>query len=145
MPNKALRILIADTQHTYRIVLERLFNQLGYFRIVPVSDVQALLTLVEYGSEPFDLVIVNAGLAQGALDLHGFALYNPQIRHAMIYNVPLIGLAPVPVARRSSLHSSHAPLPDLASLRRLMERVDPPFSESLQPSRSRSLKQGRGG
>jgi hypothetical protein len=32
MPNKALRILIADPHHAHRIVLERLFNQQGYFR-----------------------------------------------------------------------------------------------------------------
>ena len=44
MPNKALRILIADPQHTHRIVLERLFNQQGYFRIVPVSNLPELLT-----------------------------------------------------------------------------------------------------
>ena len=144
MPNKALRILIADTQHTHRIVLERLFNQQGYFRIVPVSDVQALLTLVEYGSEPFDLVVVNAGLAEGALDLHDFILYNPQVRHAMLYDVQQIGLSPVPAVRRSSLHLSHAPLPDLAALRRVMERVDPPASEPVQPW-GRSLRQGRGG
>ncbi|WP_460318493.1 response regulator [Pseudomonas ogarae] len=143
MPNKALRILIADPHHAHRIVLERLFNQLGYFRIVPVSHVQELLTLVEYGSEPFDLIVVNAGLASGALDLHDFVIYNPQVRHGMIYNAPPASRSPVPVARRSSLHLSQAPLPDLASLRRLMERVDPHASESLQPW-THPLRQGHG-
>ena len=141
MPNKTLRILIADTQHYHRMKLERLFNQLGYFRIAPVSDVQELLALVEYGSEPFDLVVVHAGLANGALDLHDFMLDNPQVRYAMIYNAQQVGLS---AARRSNLYLNDAQLPDLTSLGRLMERVDPPVSESLQPW-TRPLRQGRGG
>ncbi|WP_103310183.1 MULTISPECIES: chemotaxis protein CheY [unclassified Pseudomonas] len=143
MPNKALRILIADPQQTYRIVLERLFNQQGYHRIVPVSHLQELLTLVEYGSEPFDLIVVNGALADGALDLHDFVIYNPQIRHGMIYNAQPASQSPVPVARRSNVHLSQAPLPDLASLRRLMERVDPPIHEPFQPW-VRPLRQGHG-
>lgn len=143
MPNKALRILIADTQHTHRIVLERLFNQQGYFRIVPVSHLQELLTLVEYGSEPFDLIVVNAQLAGEALDLHDFVVYNPQVRHGMLYNAQPASQSPVPVARRSNLHLSPAPLPDLASLRRLMERVDPQVPEPLQ-AWARPLRQGHG-
>ena len=143
MPNKALRILIADTQHTHRIVLERLFNQLGYFRIVPVSHLQELLTLVEYGSEPFDLVVVNAQLAGGALDLHDFVVYNPQVRHGVLYNAQPASQSTTPVARRSRLHLSQAPLPDLASLRGLMERVDPQVHELLQ-AWGRPLRQGHG-
>ncbi|SDA88377.1 hypothetical protein SAMN03159443_04113 [Pseudomonas sp. NFACC15-1] len=143
MPNKALRILIADPQQTHRIVLERLFNQQGYHRIVPVSDLQELLTLVEYGSEPFDLIVVNGALADGALDLYDFVIYNPQVRHGMIYNAQPASQSPVPVARRSSVHLSQAPLPDLASLRHLMERVDPHVHEPLQPW-VRPLRQGHG-
>ncbi|SFW83620.1 MULTISPECIES: response regulator [Pseudomonas] len=143
MPNKALRILIADPQQTHRIVLERLFNQQGYHRIVPVSDLQELLTLVEYGSEPFDLIVVNGALAGGVLDLHDFVIYNPQIRHGLIYNAQPASQSPVPVARGSNVHLSQAPLPDQASLRRLMEWVDPPIQEPLQPW-GRPLRQGHG-
>lgn len=63
MPNKALRILIADEQHFQRMRIERLFNRLDYYRVAPVRDLAELLTLVEYGSEPFDLVVINASLA----------------------------------------------------------------------------------
>lgn len=138
MPNKALRIMIADTQHAHRIHLERLFNQQGYFRIAPVSDVQELLTLLEYGSEPFDLVVVDAGLADGTLDLHDFILDNPQVRHGMIYNSAQIG------PRRPCMHLNPAQLPDLVSLQRLMERVDHKVNEWAQPW-SRSRGQGHGG
>lgn len=72
MPNKALRILIADEQHFHRMKVERLFNQLDYYRVAPAQDLEELLTLVEYGCEPFDLVVINAALASGALDLLGF-------------------------------------------------------------------------
>lgn len=143
MPNKALRIMIADTHRSHRVELERLFNQQGYFRIAPVSDVQELLTLVEYGSEPFDLVVVNAGLANGALDLLGFFLDNPQVRHGMIYNSPQVGPL-VTAARRPSMHLNPAQLPDLASLRRLMVQVDREVSESTQPWGS-SLRRGHRG
>ncbi|MCJ8206316.1 response regulator [Pseudomonas sp. RGM2987] len=144
MPNKALRILIADPNHTHRVVLERLFNQLGYFRIVPVSHLQELLTLVEYGSEPFDLVVINAGMASGVLDLHDFVIYNPQVRHGWVYNAQPSGLRSVPVGRRSSMHWSQAPLPDLASLRLLMARVDVQVDASQRPW-ERLLRQGLGG
>lgn len=55
MTNKALRILIADEQHFHRLKTERLFNQLGYYRVAPVHSLVQMLTLVEYGCEPFDL------------------------------------------------------------------------------------------
>ncbi|AVU76283.1 chemotaxis protein CheY [Pseudomonas rhizophila] len=144
MPNKALRIMIADTQHAHRMRLEHLFNQQGYFRIAPVSGLQELLTLVEYGSEPFDLVVVNAGLANGALNLHDFILDNPQLRHAMIYNTPQVGLSSAAVARRPGMHLSTAQLPDLASLASLMERIDPQASELTRPW-LRPLRQGHAG
>ena len=86
MINKALRILIADPQHFHRMNIERLFNNLDYYRVAPVQTLAELLTLVDYGCEPFDVVVINADLATGALDLPGFFLNNPQVRHALIYN-----------------------------------------------------------
>ncbi|MBN3865489.1 response regulator [Pseudomonas frederiksbergensis] len=106
MPNKALRILIADEQHFHRLKTERLFNQLGYYRVAPVHNLVQMLTLVEYGCEPFDLVVIDASLADGALDLPGFFLDNGQVHHALIYD-------------------GHAQLPDLASIQRLMALIDP--------------------
>lgn len=141
MPNKALRIMIADTQHAHRMRLEFLFNQLGYFRIVPVSDVQELMTLVEYASEPFDLLVVDACLGEGALDLPGFFLEHPQVRHGMIYNARQAGPMPVPGVRRASVHLHPAPLPDLVSLANLMARVDPQDNVSAAPW-GRAIRQG---
>lgn len=72
MINKALRILIADPQHFHRMKVERLFNGLNYYRVAPVQSIAELLTLVDYGCEPFDVVVINAELAMGSLDLLGF-------------------------------------------------------------------------
>ncbi|MFS2067619.1 response regulator [Pseudomonas sp. CT11-2] len=121
MTNKALRILIADEQHFHRLKTERLFNQLGYYRVAPVHSLADMLNLVEYGCEPFDLVVVNASLADGALDLPGFFLDNSQVHYSLIYD-------------------DHTTLPDLASIRRLMALIDPPACEaapSLDHERNR--------
>ena len=40
MPTKALTILIADEQHLQRLHIEKMLNQLGYYRIVPVQTLR---------------------------------------------------------------------------------------------------------
>ena len=140
MSNKALRILIADEQHFHRMKVERLLNQLDYYRVAPVQSLEELLTLVEYGSEPFDLVLINAALAGGALDLFGFFLDNPQVHHAMIYNEPRAQLSSV----QHKIQVSLGALPDLASISRLMASVDPSADEYAQPWRNERYQKKTG-
>jgi CheY-like chemotaxis protein len=137
LPNKALRILIADEQHFHRMKTERLFNQLGYYRVAPVQSLVEMLTLVEYGCEPFDLVLINASLARGALDLLGFFLDNRQVHHALIYDGRQASLPPVLAAGtkqkdQQKVQVSHAALPDLVSIQRLMALIDPLECEAAQ-------------
>ena len=132
MPNKALRILIADEQHFHRMKIERLFNALGYYRVAPVQSLGEMLTLVEYGSEPFDLVVINASMAGETLGLHGFLLDNPQVRHALVYNAQA-RRSPMPVAGQGRVQVSHAFLPDQVGIQRLMTAIDPPFKDADQP------------
>ncbi|MGH8350975.1 MAG: chemotaxis protein CheY [Pseudomonas sp.] len=123
MPNKSLRILIADEQHFNRLRIERLFNQLGYFRVAPVQSLDELLLLVEYGCESLDLVLVNEVMARGALDLFDYFANNPQVQHAFIFNqqqTPLHSVA-------GKVQLSRAALPDLASIMQLMSVVDRPL------------------
>ena len=120
MPNKSLRILIADAQHFNRLRIERLFNQLGYFRVAPVQSLDELLSLVEYGCEPLDLVLVNGAMAMGALDLFSFLDDNPQVHHGFIFNERQAPLSPV----AGKVRLSQAALPDLASITQLMSAVD---------------------
>lgn len=125
LSNKTLRILIADEQHFYRMKIERLFNQLGFYRIAPVHSLEELLTLIEYASEPFDLVVINAVMAAGALNLPDYLRDNRQVRHAMIYNGQSVTLSPIPACVQQTVQISHAPLPDLSSIQRQMTLIDP--------------------
>jgi CheY-like chemotaxis protein len=124
LSNKALRILIADEQHFQRMRIERLFNQLSYYRVAPVHSLSELLNLVEYGCEPFDLVVINASLANGTLDLLDFFRDNPQVRHAFIYDGQQAKVPPIPGSEQQKVQVSHALLPDLAAIQRLMAIVD---------------------
>jgi len=125
LSNKSLRILIADKQHFNRMKIERLFNQLDYFRVAPVQSLEELLTLVEYAGEPFDLLVVNAALADGKLDLPGFCLDNRQLDRVLIYDGQQARLPPIPACEQQKVQVSHAFLPDFASIKRLMALVDP--------------------
>ncbi|WP_392890537.1 response regulator [Pseudomonas migulae] len=125
MSNKALRILIADEQHFQRMRIERLFNQLDYYRVAPVQDLAELLKLVEYASVPFDLVVINASLAGEALDLPGFFLDNPQVRQALIYGAEPAPLPSMATRGRQKIHTTNTALPDLPCIQRLMAVVDP--------------------
>ncbi|MVW86465.1 chemotaxis protein CheY [Pseudomonas sp. PB101] len=129
MPNKSLRILIADEQHFNRLRIERLFNQLGYFRVAPVQSLGELLPLVEYACEPLDLVLVNGAMANGSLDLPGFLADNPQVHHGFIFNEPQAPMPPV----GGKVRVSQAALPDLASITQLMSVVERrlPFVETV--------------
>ncbi|WCM49862.1 response regulator [Pseudomonas sp. WJP1] len=126
MPSKSLRILIADNQHFNRMKIERLFNQLDYFRVAPVQSLEELLNLVEYGCEPFDLLVINAGLAQGKLNLLDFCLDNEQLAHALIFDGKHAQLPIIAASERHKVQVSHALLPDLATIQRLMAIIDRP-------------------
>ncbi len=126
MLNKALRILIADPQHFHRMKIERLFNGLGYYRIAPVQSLCELLTLVDYGCEPFDVVVINAELAVGELDLLGFFLDNLQVRHALIYNELSAPLQMASGFAQENVQISHVALPGEQVIRQLMALVDMP-------------------
>lgn len=126
MTDKTLRILIADPQHAHRMEIERLFNGLDYYRVAPVQDLIELLTLVDYGSEPFDVLVINAELAAGALDLRGFLLDNPQVRHALIYNEPSAPLHAAAGFAQENVQVSHTRLPNSQAIRQLMALVDAP-------------------
>ncbi|MCK9816856.1 response regulator [Pseudomonas sp. MAFF 302046] len=125
MANKALRILIADEQHFYRMRIERTLNQMGYYRIAPVHSLEELLSLVEYGCEPFDLLIVNASLGvPSGLDPLAFCQDHPLVGHALVYDGH--ALSSPSFNLRSKVQISPARLPDMPALKRLMARVDPP-------------------
>ncbi|MDH2077254.1 chemotaxis protein CheY [Pseudomonas koreensis] len=140
MSNKALRILIADPQHFHRMKIERLFNALGYYRVAPVQTLGELLTLVDYGCEPFDVLVINAELAAGSLDLLGFLLDNPQVRHALIYNEQSAPLQALAGFAQESAQISPTPLPNLQLIGQVMARVEARDERQAPPDSHASLR-----
>lgn len=122
---KSIRILIADAQHFNRLRIERWFNQLGYYRIAPVQDLQELLVLVEYDRQPFDLLMINAAFGNGHFDLLDYCRDNRQRDRVMIYDGHQAQLPAIPVSDRQNIHISHALMPDLALIRQLTACADP--------------------
>ncbi|MFY0728158.1 chemotaxis protein CheY [Pseudomonas sp. NFX15] len=120
MSNKSLRILIADAQHFNRLRIERLFNLLGYFRVAPVHSLEELLRLVEYGSQPLDLVVVNGALAGGSVNLRCFFADNVQVRQAFIFNAQQSTSSGV----GGKVQVSQTVLPDLVAISQLISAVD---------------------
>ncbi|GLH20915.1 MULTISPECIES: chemotaxis protein CheY [Pseudomonas] len=140
MSNKALRILIADPQHFHRMKIERLFNALGYYRVAPVQTLGELLTLVDYGCEPFDVLVINAELAAGSLDLLGFLLDNPQVRHALIYNEPSAPLQAAAGFAQENAQISPTPLPNSQLIGQVMARVETCDERQAAPDAHASLR-----
>ncbi|MGE8067525.1 response regulator [Pseudomonas sp. NPDC089569] len=124
MSTQSLRILIADEQHFNRLTIERCFNRFGCYRVAPVQNLEELLTLVEYACESFDLLVINAALAHGKLDLRDFCLDNRQLGHVLIYDGQRAGLPVIPACGQQKVEVSHALLPDLASIERLIALRD---------------------
>ncbi|MBN2977201.1 chemotaxis protein CheY [Pseudomonas fluorescens] len=117
MPNKALSILIADEQHLQRLYIEKMLNQLGYHRIVPVDTFEELQILTAIPAEPFDVLIINAGLAVNACEPQ------PQARHVLVYDHldlgTSVGATPTVLVRLPGV-------PDNVSLEHFMDIIDPP-------------------
>ncbi|MPQ84700.1 chemotaxis protein CheY [Pseudomonas sp. MAFF 730085] len=129
MSNKALRLLIADADLLQRVNIEKMLNQLGYYRIAPLSAFDQLQALTKAGSVAFDLLIINTALVPARqVNLLKFCHDNPLIRHTLIYDGRCAQRSRASVLVSQTLHLSLAQSPDLNSLRRCMEIVDPTHS-----------------
>ncbi|MDQ0704864.1 CheY-like chemotaxis protein [Pseudomonas sp. W3I7] len=117
MPNKALTILIADEQHLQRLYIEKMLNQLGYHRIVPVQTYQEVQILTAIPAEPFDVLIINAGLTQQACGPQ------PQVRHVLLYDHQDLGRS---TSTKSAVLVRLPGVPDNVNLEHFMDIIDPP-------------------
>ncbi|PQZ83720.1 MULTISPECIES: chemotaxis protein CheY [Pseudomonas] len=117
MPNKALTILIADELHLQRLYIEKMLNQLGYYRIVPVQTFDEVQRLTARPATPFDVLIINAGLAVQACEPQA------QARHVLVYDHLDLGAAsgtsPAVLVRLPGV-------PDNVNLEHFMDIIDPP-------------------
>ncbi|KRP45705.1 hypothetical protein SAMN04490190_1890 [Pseudomonas libanensis] len=117
MPNKALTILIADEQHLQRLYIEKMLNQLGYYRIVPVQTLEEVQILTAIPAEPFDVLIINARL------MAHISGPQAQVRHVLVYDHPQSN---APTGVMPELRVRLPGVPDNLNLEHFMDIIDPP-------------------
>ncbi|MCX2541508.1 chemotaxis protein CheY [Pseudomonas sp. COW5] len=138
MADKTLRILIADTRHFHRMKIERMFNALDYYRIAPVQNFTELLSLIDYGCEPFEVLVTDSQLAGGMPDLHGFLFDLAQVRHALVYGEAVNSLE-VPGYFRPKITTCNAALPSMNVITQLMASVEASREHSALMCPAKSL------
>ncbi len=131
MTDKTLRILVADKQHFQRLKIEKILNQLGYFRVAPIQSFDEIKALTRFSAKPFDLLIINKAIAaETGVDLDEFCRDNPLIRHALIYDGQEIQLPAMSDPAPSAVQINLAGTPESESLKGLMELIDPRAREN---------------
>ena len=86
MPTKSLRIQIADADWAQALKIEKSLNAAGYFRIAPLYDLQALVSLYDAQVHDFDLLLLSQKMADvAAVDVEAYRQDNQQFRHVLIY------------------------------------------------------------
>ena len=127
MPDKSLRILLADAHPMQLLQLEKMLNGMGYFRIAPVQSFDDLQHLVQNALQPFNLLIGNIDLASHAgVDLERFCRVNVQIQHALLYESQHLKMPAVPPGQRQAVSISLPKVPDDETLHAFMALVDGP-------------------
>lgn len=108
MPNKTLKIVIADTHFPKLIQLEKSLNSLGYFKILPIQSFGDLRILDHDLVEPFDVIIANRALVLDTkAHMHMFWQSIKKINYALLYD-----------EQKTLLGDD--------SMRRVMAHIDPP-------------------
>jgi len=86
MPNKSLRILIADRDTEQALIIERALNVAGYHRVAPLRGTDALRGLQDAKTDEFDLLFISQEMVGGAAaDAEQYHRDNAQFRHIRIY------------------------------------------------------------
>ncbi|PWB35737.1 histidine kinase [Pseudomonas sp. SDI] len=135
MPNKSLRILIADEHPMQLMQMEKMLNGMGYYRVAPVQSFEDLQHLVHNALLPFDLLIGNIDLASHAgVDLERFCRVNSQVRHALLYESQHLKVPSVPAAQRQAVSISLPRVPDDEALHAFMAIIDAPRLVGQMPS-----------
>ncbi|HWD30610.1 MAG TPA: histidine kinase [Pseudomonas sp.] len=127
MPNKSLRILIADEHPMQLMQLEKMLNGMGYFRIAPVESFEDLQRLVQGALQPFNLLVGNIDLANHVgVDLERFCRVNTQIQHALLYQSQHLKVPAIPSNQRDSVNVSLPKVPDNETMLTFMAIIDTP-------------------
>lgn len=128
MPNKSMRILIADEHPSQLLQLEKMLNGLGYYRIAPVENFDDLQRLVQAALQPFSLLIGNIDLASHAgVDMARFCKASLQVQHALLYHSQHLKVPAVPASQRQAVSVSLPKVPDSETLESFMSIIDAPL------------------
>lgn len=126
MPKRALRILIVDEQLIKRVLIEKQFNQLGYFRIAPFESFEDLLAIAEFAIEPFDLLVISNTLTTTrSFSVADFCRGCAKVRHVLIYDCLTSTLAQSATRALSRQIKQVGGLPDDETIRAFLRLIDP--------------------
>lgn len=127
MPNKSMRILIADEHPMQLLQLEKMLNGMGYYRIAPVESFEDLQRLVQAALQPFNLLVGNIDLASHVgVDLERFCRVNTQIQHALLYQSQHLKVPAIPSGERQAVNVSLPKVPDNETMQTFMAIIDSP-------------------
>lgn len=134
MPNKELRIVIADTHLPRLIQLEKSLNRLGYHKILPVQVFEDLWALTHKPNDTFYVLIANKALALDTkIDLAVFCQTASKIHHALLYESHPAGLTSIYFSSSRTFSTSVMSVPNDELIEAFMISVDPPSPwESLK-------------
>lgn len=85
--NKTLKILIADTNFSSRLHIEKALNRLGYFCILPVDSFAQLCVLSTDSAQDFDVLIADEHLIiDSGIELKTFCKKIKNIAYKLFYD-----------------------------------------------------------
>ncbi|WP_458729809.1 hypothetical protein [Pseudomonas brenneri] len=108
MPNKQLRILVADSSLPRLIQVEKCLNLLGYYRVLALQSSEDLRLMSHSLIDYFDAVIANKALAS-----------NIKTTSAPQHQLP-------PCKKPTLLYDGLSFPPDIERIEQFMAEIDPP-------------------
>lgn len=127
MPNKELRIIIADTSLSRLIQVEKSLNRLDYHRILPLQSCRDLWMLGNAFGITFDVLIANKRLiSETESDLVFFCQTTNKVNHALLYGSQRTTFTETPLATAKTLVTSTLNVPGDELIEQFMTSIDPP-------------------
>lgn len=136
MTKKNTRILIADQQHCRRLHIEKMLNQLGYYRIAPLDSFEEAMAATRFAGPAFDLVIINIKDNLKHKNIKEYCRKSPLIRNALYYNDQFTECEAWQQNKIAGTYSISSNIPELESIQKFMNCTVHPARRVL-PGRNR--------
>lgn len=125
MAHQSMRVLVADALHSNRLSIEAMLNRIGQYRVILVSHFDEVRLRARYADEPFDLLIINDGLARSAgEDVTRFLQGSAMVRHLLVYQRTGLPGTQIPRREGDPIVVTLAGLPALESIRTLVHTIE---------------------